>query len=133
MTAQVPDTITLWDGTRGVLLTHPGFGSGVVQTNELPGRMRSVLEDTTALGRGYVAHWEVRGRELWLCAIDGSLRLAAGRPLMAEWVSAEVRVGIGEPPEDLLDLEMGRYATEVRMVVDEGFVESAWRIERVLG
>ena len=132
MTAQVPDTITLWDGTRGALLNHPGFGSGVVQTNELPGRLRLVLEDTTALGRGYVAHWQVRGRELWLCGIDGSLRLAAGCPLMAEWVSTEVRVGIGQPPESPLDLETGNHAVQVRMVVDEGVVESAWRIERVL-
>ena len=130
MTVQVLDTITLWDGTRGVILTPLGFGDGVVQTSDL--RVRLALEDSSALQRGYVAHWEVRGRELWLSAVDGRLRLTGGRPVAAEWVRGDLRVGIGHPPEDLTDAYLGNYVQQIRMMVDEGLIESAWRMERLL-
>lgn len=132
MTVQVLDSITLWDGTHGVILTPLGFGDGVVQNNDLPNRPVLALEDSTALQRGYVAHWEVRGRELWLKAVHGRLRLTGGQPVAAEWVQGDLRVGIGAPPDDLHDAYFGNYAQQVRMVVDEGLVETAWRMERLL-
>lgn len=132
MTVQVLDSIALWDGSHGVLVTPLGFGDGAVQTNDLPNRVVLALEDSTALQRGYVAHWAVRGRELWLQAVHGRLRLASDRPVAADWVSGEVYVGIGAPPDDLNDAYFGRYALQIRLVVEEGLVESAWRLERVL-
>lgn len=132
MTVQALDTITLWDGAPGVILTPLGFGDGVVQANDHPDRVRLVLEDSTALGRGYIAHWEVRGRELWLRAVHGRMRLTAGHAVLAEWVSAEVRVGVGPPPDELNDSYAGNYARQVRLVIDEGLIESAWSMERLL-
>lgn len=132
MTVQVHDSITLWDGSHGVLVTPLGFGNGVVQTNDLPDRVVLALEDSTALQRGYIAHWAMRGRELWLQAVHGRLRLTDSRPVAAEWVSGEVYVGIGSPPDDLNDAYFGRYAQQVRLVIWEGLVESAWRLERLL-
>lgn len=132
MTVQVLDSITLWDGSQGVLVTPLGFGSGAVQRNDQPERVVLALEDSTALQRGYIAHWEVRGRELWLQAVHGRMRLTGGRPVAADWVSGEVYVGIGAPPDDLNDAYFGRYSQQIRLVIDEGLVESAWRLERLL-
>ena len=132
MTVQALDSITLWDGTHGVLVTPLGFGDDVVQCDDDPDRLLLALEGSTALQRGYMAHWAVRGRELWLQAVHGCLRLTGGRPLAAEWVSGEVYVGIGAPPDDLNDAYFGRYAKQIRLVIDEGLVESAWRLERLL-
>lgn len=132
MTIQVLDSITLWDGTPGVMLTPLGFGSGLVVNDDSPDRLVLVLEDSTALQRGYVAHWEIRGRELWLVAVHGRMRLAGGRPVPAEWVRGEIRVGIGSPPEELFDAYLANYDRQIRLVVDEGLVETAWRMERIL-
>jgi len=132
MTVQALDTITLWDGTHGVILTPLGFGDGTVQCNDQPDRLPLVLEGSTALQRGYVAHWEVRGRELWLRAVHGRLRLSGGEPVAADWVHGDLRVGIGAPPDDLNDAYLGNYAHQVRIVVDDGLIESAWIMERVL-
>jgi hypothetical protein len=132
MTVQVLDSITLWNGSHGVMLTPLGFGAGVVQDNDRPERVRLVQEDSTALQRGYIAHREIRGRALWLKAVHGRLCLTGGRPVAAEWVSGEVHVGIGTPPENLNDAYFARYAQQIRLVIEEGLVESAWRMERVL-
>lgn len=132
MTVQVLDSITLWDGTHGVLVTPLGFDDVAVQCNELSDRVVLALEGSTALQRGYVAHWAIHGRELWLQAVHGRLRLTGGRPVAAHWVRGEVHVGIGSPPDDLNDAYFARYAQQIRLVIDEGLIESAWRMERVL-
>ncbi len=132
MTVQILDSIALWDGTRGVILTPLGFGAGVVEENDLPDRIALALEGSTALQRGYVAHWEIRGRELWLVAVHGRLRLTDGQPLPAEWVRGDLRIGIGSPPEKLHDAYFGNYQSQIRLEVDEGLVETAWRMERLL-
>lgn len=133
MTVQVLDSINLWDHQfTGVILTPLGFGNGVVEENTQPDRIVLMHEGTTALQRGYVAHWAVRGRELWLVAVHGRLRLRGGQPVLAEWVQAEMRVGIGSPPEELHDFYAGNYAQQIRLVVDEGLVESAWHMERLV-
>lgn len=123
MTVQVHDSITLWDGSHGVLVTPLGFGGGAVQPKDQPDRVVLVLEDSTSLQRGYIAHWEVRGRELWLHSIHGRMRLTGGRPIAADWVSGEVYVGIGTPPDDLADAYFGRYASQIRLVIDDGLIE----------
>jgi len=70
MTVQVLDSIALWDGTPGVILTPLGFGVSVVEDND--------------------------------------------------------------PPEALHDACFGNYPSQVRLGVDEGLVETAWRMERLL-
>lgn len=133
MTVQVLDSINLWENQfNGVILTPLGFGDGVVDENRQIDRPVLMHEGSTALQRGYVAHWEVRARELWLVAVHGRLHLTGGQPVPAEWVRAEVRVGIGPPPEELHDLYAANYAQQIRLVVDEGLIESAWFMERLL-
>lgn len=52
--------------------------------------------------------------------------------MAAKWVSGEVYVGIGAPPDDPNDACFARYAQQIRLVIQEGLVESAWRLERLL-
>lgn len=132
MTVQILDSLAFDDGTSGVILTPLGFGPGVVEEDNSADRLPLVWENSTALQRGYVAHWKIRDRALWLMSVHGRLRLATGQPVQAEWVTGEVRVGIGSPPDELYDAYMGIYARQIRLDIDEGLVASAWRVERML-
>lgn len=131
MTVQVLDSFRFDVETHGVLLTPIGFAPSIVESNDRPDRLRLPLEGSTALGRGYIAHWAIRHRVLWLMSVHGCLRLVAGQPAPAEWVSAELRIGIGPAPDDLFDAYSANYACQIRLVVYEGLVESAWRMERL--
>ncbi len=131
VTVQALDSFCFDVETHGVLLTPLGFASSIVESNDRPDRPRLPLEGSTALARGYIAHWAIRDRVLWLMAVHGCLRLVAGQPVPAEWVSAELRIGTGPAPDDLSDAYSANYACQIRLVVYEGLVESAWRMERL--
>jgi hypothetical protein len=131
VTIQVLDSFCFDIETQGVLLTPLGFPPSIVEANDRPDRLRLSLEGSTALARGYIAHWAIRDRVLWLMAVHGCMRLVMGRPVPAEWVNAELRIGIGPAPEDLVDAYSANYARQIRLVVYEGLVESAWRMERL--
>jgi hypothetical protein len=128
VTRQALDSFCFDVETDGVLLTPLGFASSIVESND---RLLWPLEGSTAFARGYIAHWAIRDRVLWLMAVHGCVRLVAGQPVPAEWVSAELRIGIGPAPDDLFDAYSVDYACQIRLVVYEGLAESAGRMERM--
>ncbi|MCW5653229.1 hypothetical protein [Hydrogenophaga sp.] len=132
MTVQILDTIAFDEKTSGVLLTPLGFDTQWVEEDRRVDRVPLLWEGSTALQRGYTAHWAVRERELWLVSVHGRFRLKHGQPVRAEWVSGELRIGLGAPPDELYDAYMGIYRSQIRLDIDEGLVAAAWRVERLL-
>jgi hypothetical protein len=45
--------------------------------------------------RGYIATWEVRDQRLWLLSLRGEYRVVGDEPLLADWISGQLRVPLG--------------------------------------
>lgn len=133
MTMQAPEHL-LYDG-EWMLLSSCPLEAYFSRVGKLP-----TFEFTTALGRGYVGYWEIKGCRLYLTGIwarlmDGSdfnlARCFPDRPdvskVFAEWYSGSLCCSRGRLLERSRIGYVHIYEEDVFFEIREGMVTGIWR------
>lgn len=104
MTTQVPDRLLLAgvEFSCGVVRgripdKHPGIRAATEEdlARATHREELELLGDSTALWRGYIATWVLKGRRLYLDNIEGTYAKAASEPIFADWVSDTLELAMG--------------------------------------
>jgi hypothetical protein len=122
VTAQVHERLIL-DGKWTSIAGEPPLPHGhprVVAASEAHRKEASPIVGSTACWRGYIATWEIREKRLYLVAIEGGWELQGAEPLLASWVSGELRVPMGEMVDYIHLGHATLFAEELFIAIEKG-------------
>ena len=94
-------------------------------------RSSAYYTSSTACWRRYIATWEVKDGVLYLSSIVGRYNLLSDEPIIADWYSSTVKVGVGKVLDSNMVMAAGDiYEKENHIVIENGRVISTTFIDR---
>jgi len=85
---------------------------------------------STACWRGYIATWEIKEDILYLKEVSGKCKLLSDSPIVADWFSNTVKIGLGHLLDSTSILASGDiYAKELHIIIENGVVRHTKAVE----
>jgi len=101
----------------------------IVRVSDEEAKLSNDLFFTTALWRGYIGNWEIKGGRFYLNSIAGVFKLLEGEPLFAEWITAAIRMPTKAGTFIPAIGYESTFDAEITVDIERGVVQRTWGLE----